>query len=179
MNINGKKVLLRAIEKGDKNLLYTLVNDPDTERMIGGSSFPVSDYEQENWMNSQIGRTDILRCVIALKEKPEQGLGTVILSDIDMKDAVAQAHIKMADHTGRRKGYGTDALSAMVHYAFSELRLNCIYAEILSYNILSQKLFEKCGFQKEGVLRERVFKGGKFENVIVYSLLKTDVNDNE
>lgn len=179
MNINGEKVILRAVKKQDKNLLFTLVNDPDTEQMLGGSSFPVSDYEQENWMSSQIGRTDILRCIIALKTEPEQGLGTIILSDIDLKNAVAQVHIKMAEHTGRRKGYGTDALNAIVHYAFNELRLNCIYAEILNYNFPSQKLFEKCGFQKEGVLRERVFKGGRFENVIIYSLLKTDGSNNE
>lgn len=179
MNIYGEKVILRAIEKGDKSLLFTLVNDPETERMIGGSSFPVSEYEQENWMSCQIERTDILRCIVALKEEPEQGLGTIFLSDIDMKNAVAQAHIKMASHIGQRKGYGTDALNAIVHYAFFELRLNCIYAEILDYNIPSQKLFEKCGFQREGVLRERVFKNGRFENIIVYSLLKMDDSDHE
>lgn len=58
----------------------------------------------------------------------------------------------------RGKGYGTEAVTMLVKYAFEELRLNCIHANILSYNASSIKLFELCGFVKEGVLRFRIFK---------------------
>lgn len=174
MNISGERVLLRAIEKRDRDLLLELINDPETEKMLGGSSFPVSEAAQEKWMENQDGNNDTLRCVISLKTDTEKGLGTVILSDIDFKNAVAQVHIKLAKDEGRHKGYGTDALLAVTDYAFSELRLNCVYAEVLEYNIPSQKLFEKCGFHQDGILRERVYKSGKFVDVIVYSLLKAD-----
>lgn len=173
MNIQGKNVVLRAISMKDANLLMELINDAETEKMLGGSSFPVSLEGQEKWIAAQTGRTDVLRCIVALKEN-EEGIGTVILSDIDTKNGVAQVHIKMDKQRGRGKGYGSDALNTIVNYAFGEMRLNCIYADVLEYNTVSQKLFEKCGFLRDGVLRSRVFKGGRYINVVSYSRLKED-----
>jgi RimJ/RimL family protein N-acetyltransferase len=172
MNIQGNLVVLRAISMKDAAMLVALMNDGETEKMLGGSSFPVSYEEQEKWIAEQRGRKDVLRCIVALKENEDSGIGTVILTDIDMKNGVAQVHIKMDKQQGRGKGYGTDALNAIVNYAFNEMRLNCVYADVLEYNEISQKLFEKCGFHKDGILRSRVYKGGSFINVCSYSRLR-------
>lgn len=175
MNIHGNNVVLRAISLKDAKLLMELINDADTEKMLGGSSFPVSMEEQEKWIMDQNGKIDILRSVVAKKDNEDDGLGTVILSDIDYKNGIAQVHIKMSKNC-RGAGYGADALNAIVAYAFNELRMNCIYANVLSYNEISQKLFQKVGFKRDGVLRSRVFKAGKFIDMYSYSLLKSDTN---
>ena len=47
MNIFGDKVVLRAIELYDLDLLLNLINDPDTEKMLGGNSFPISKESQK------------------------------------------------------------------------------------------------------------------------------------
>lgn len=169
MNIYGNKIVLRAISPQDAKLLLELINDPDTEKMLGGFSFPVSMENQMHWISGLTENDHLLRCIIATKENMGMGLGTVILSDIDCKNGTAQIHIKMARDTGRGKGYGTDAINTMVEYAFKELRLNCVYAEVLEYNIPSQKLFAKCGFVKDGLLRARVFKNGSYINVFSFS----------
>ena len=174
MNIYGDKIVLRAIDTRDADMFLELINDPETEYMLGGSSFPISKENQLKWISSLENEKNIMRCVVAEKENPLQGLGTVILSDIDMKNGTAQVHIKMAKEAGRKKGYGTDALSKILEYAFHEMRLNCVYAEVLSYNTPSQKLFEKCGFYREGVMRERVFKRGTYVDIILFSCLKKD-----
>lgn len=173
MNIYGEKVLLRAIEADDNAMLLGLINDPDTEMMLGGNSWPVSEAEQLRWYERQEKTHDILRCVIAL-QSDGKAVGTVILSDIDQKNGTAQIHIKMAKGDIRGKGYGTDAVKTIVRYAFRELRLNCIYANILSYNDISVKLFEKCGFVRDGVLRSRVYKSGAFIDVYSYSIIKSE-----
>ena len=175
MIIYGEKVALRAIEEKDSAMFLELINDPETEKMIGCLSFPVSSIEQEQWIKEQSNNKTNLRCVVVEKANQDKGLGTVILSDIDYRNGVAQIHIKMLKGEGRGKGYGTDAVRAIVGYAFKELRLNCIYAVVLQYNTISQKLFERCGFKKEGLLRERVFKNGEHLDVISYSLLKGDL----
>ncbi len=169
MNIIGEKIILRAICNKDSQLLLDLINDPDTEKMLGGYSFPVSAEGQEKWIANLSNRADLLRCIVACKGDENTGLGTVILSDIDYKNGTAQIHIKLAKDIGRGKGYGTDAVNTMVNYAFNELRLNCIYADVLEYNTPSQNLFKKCGFQQDGVLRARVYKNGNYINVISFS----------
>ena len=154
-------------------MLLSLINDPDTEMMLGGSSWPVSEAEQLRWFEHQEKSRDVLRCIVALQEN-SKAIGTIILSDIDQKNATGHIHIKMSKDGGRGKGYGTDAVDTMVQYAFEELRLNCIYANILSYNEASIKLFERCGFKRDGVLRQRVFKRGKFCDLFYYSKLLSD-----
>ena len=173
MNLFGDKVILRAIEGSDKDMFLSMINDPETEKMLIGMSYPVSVMEQEKWISSQVGVKSVLRCVVADREAPERGLGTVILSDVDTKNGTAKVHIKLLRDI-RGKGYGTDALRTMVRYAFDELRINCIYADNLSYNIASQKLFEKVGFKKEGVLRARVYKNGAYADLFSYSLLRDE-----
>lgn len=173
MLIYGKIIVLRAVEEADNSMLLSLINDPDTEMMLGGSSWPVSEAEQLKWFEHQEKSRDILRCIVALQED-SKAIGTIILSDIDQKNATGHIHIKMSKDGGRGKGYGTDAVNTLVQYAFDELRLNCIYANILSYNEASIKLFERCGFKRDGVLRQRVFKKGQFIDLFYYSRLMHD-----
>lgn len=168
MNIAGENILLRAIEAKDCDLLREMMNDSETEYLLGGWSFPVSKEDQQNWFESQQNSKNTLRVMI---ETGDNTVGTAILSDIDYKNGSAQIHIKLYGTETRHKGYGTKAITALCNYAFNELRLHCIYAEVSQHNIPSQKLFTKCGFEQEGVLRDRLYKKGKYINVLVFSKL--------
>ncbi len=172
MIIRGEKVILRAVEAHDNNMLLSLVNDPDTEMMLGGSSWPISEADQLKWFEHLEKTKDILRCIIATPDN-SVAIGTIILSDIDQKNGTGHLHIKMSKE-GRGKGYATEAVNVLVRYAFDELRLHCIYANILSYNDASVRLFEKCGFKRDGILRARVYKNGQYVNVYTYSRLTDD-----
>lgn len=171
MNITGENIVLRAIRPEDCEVLLELINSEEIEKMIGGSSFPVSPEEQRKWIEAQVARRDVLRCMIVPNSNENAAIGTVILSDISYKNGTAQVHIKL---NCPGKGYGSDAIKTITEYAFRELRMNCIYAEVLEYNQASRSMFEKCGFKKEGVLRARVFKGGEYVDVVSYSKLKDE-----
>lgn len=170
MNIIGEKVLLRAIEITDKDVLLDIINDGETEHSLGGWSFPISSSTQEEWIKSQRTKLDTLRCMVSDKES-QQTLGTAILSNIDYKNGNAEIHIKLISGA-RGSGYGTDTINTLVRYALDELRLVCVYAHVNDYNYASQMLFEKCGFVKEGILRKRIFKKGEFHDVITFSIIK-------
>ena len=173
MFIKGKKVLLRAIELSDADLLQQMMNDEEIESMMWGYSFPVAHHQQVKWIENLSAEKSVFRAMVVVEGK---AIGTVILSDIDMKNGIAEIHIKLANSCERGKGYGTDAISALVAYAFNELRLNCIYCRVKEDNIASQKMFEKCGFIKEGCLRSRVYRNGKYYDFYEYSMLKSDFN---
>lgn len=168
MNIKGKEITLRAIDATDNPMLLKIINDEATEYMLGGWSFPVSEKAQEDWTNSLKSDKCTLRCTIDMQGK---GVGVAMLTDIDYKNGNAEAHIKLDTSDVRGKGIGTDALSTIVGYAFSELRLKCVYARISAHNTASQRLFKKCGFEEEGVMRSRLFKKGEFVDVISFSKL--------
>lgn len=170
MNIVGEKTILRAIEPKDNPMLYEMINDSETEYMLGGWSFPVSQRNQEDWTNNLRNDIRTLRCCI---DAQGEAVGVVMLTEIDFKNGTAEVHIKLAKKQ-RSSGYGTDALNTIVEYAFSELRLNCIFATISSHNTASRKLFEKCRFKQEGFLKSRLFKKGQYIDVISYSRLKSE-----
>lgn len=173
LNIIGERIYLRATELSDKKMLLDIINDGELEYNLGGWSFPISEINQEEWIRSLKPRMDQLRCIIVIKEI-NVPIGTVILSEIDYKNGTAEVHIKLHPDT-QAKGYGTETIRLIVNYAFAELRLNCIYASINSYNTNSQKIFENSGFKKEGLLRERIYKKGKYSDVYSYSIVKEDL----
>lgn len=173
MNIIGEKIVLRAIEPDDNSMLLELINDPETEAMVGGSSWPLSFDRQMKWFSMLENSQSILRCIVATRED-NKPIGTIILNEIDFKNGTAHLHIKMSKNGGRGKGYGTDAINTIVSYAFSELRLNCIFANIIDYNEVSVHLFEKCGFKRDGILRQRIFKKGNYHDVFTYSRLSSE-----
>ena len=171
MFIKGNKVLLRAVELDDASVLRQMINDEEIEKMMWGYSFPVAEHQQIKWIENLSNEKSVFRAMI---DVDGMAIGTVILSDIDMRNGTAEIHIKLAQTSERGKGYGTDAVSALVAYSFDELRLNCIYCRVKEDNISSQKMFEKCGFVKEGRLRSRVFHDGKFADFFEYSVIRSE-----
>lgn len=176
MFIKGSKVLLRAIELSDADLLRQMINDEEIEKMIQGYSFPVAKHQQLHWIENLSNEKNTFRAII---DVDGTAIGTIILSDIDMRNGTAEIHIKLVSVSARGKGYGTDAVTTLVRYAFCELRLNCIYCRVKEDNFASQKMFEKCGFTKEGYLRSRVYRGGKYYNIFEYSVLRAEFVCNE
>lgn len=175
MFVRGKKVLLRAVELRDAEILQQMINDENIERMMWGYSFPVSMHQQIKWIENLSNEKSTFRAII---EVEQVAVGTIILSDIDMKNGIAEIHIKLADDENRGKGYGTDSVLTLLKYAFNELRLTCVYCRIREDNIASQKMFERCGFVKEGCLRSRVYRDGKYYDFYEYSILKAEYPEN-
>jgi diamine N-acetyltransferase len=58
------------------------------------------------------------------------------------------------------KGYGSDALIALLDYGFNRLRLETIWGEVLEGNP-AMHIFKNIGFTINGTLRSRYFKGRK------------------
>ncbi len=71
-------------------------------------------------------------------------------------------------------GLMTEALSAVIDMGFNELNLHRIEAQHESVNPASGRVMEKCGMRHEGRLRGRIFNKGKFVDVELYAILRSD-----
>lgn len=72
------------------------------------------------------------------------------------------------------KGYCTEAVEAMVRYAFEVLCLNRVYAWHMVRNPASGRVMQKVGMKPEGVQRQQILKLGRFEDVASYGLLRSE-----
>jgi ribosomal-protein-alanine N-acetyltransferase len=74
----------------------------------------------------------------------------------------------------REKGYGTEAAKIMVDYLFLSKDTVRIQTHIDPRNIASQKVIEKNGFKKEGLIRKFSFIKGKWRDMLLYSILREE-----
>ena len=64
MLIKGKKVLLRAIELSDAEVLQQMINDEEIEKMMLGYSFPVARHQQIKWIENLSNERNVFRAII-------------------------------------------------------------------------------------------------------------------
>ena len=73
-----------------------------------------------------------------------------------------------------RRGYMTAAVTALIPYAFSTLRLHRLEAACIPTNAASVSLLEKNGFEREGYAREYLCINGQWQDHLLYARLKDD-----
>ena len=173
MELKGQKVRLIAMEAEHVEMLRELANDPDFEKMVVGWSFPISKTDQIKWFEGCKNGLDAVRYVITT---PEDGpVGAIGLRNIDWKNGTADGGgMRIAKKEIRTRGLATDAWMTLMRYCFEELRLNRDTGMALEYNLASQKVCERVGFKREGLMRQAVYKNGQFHNVIMYACLRSD-----
>ena len=173
MELYGKKVILRAVEEEDLEMLRQLTNSPDYEKMIVGWAFPVSKKDQTEWFaNCKNGLSRIRYTIVTEADGP---VGMIGLRDIDWKNGVASGlGMRIAKKEIRTRGLATDAWMTLMRYAFQELRLNRINGSALAYNKASLRVCEKVGFKVEGIQRQAVYKNGEYIDLVMMGCLKSD-----
>lgn len=74
------------------------------------------------------------------------------------------------------RGYGSEAVRAVVRHAFDTLDLHRVYAHTIAENHESIRMLERIGFIREGVLREHSWEEdyGRFLDSLIYGRLRTD-----
>lgn len=111
---------------------------------------------------------------LVFSRKGEKALvGLVFLSDIVYGSSYS-AKIGYSIATAwQRQGYGTEAVSSVVKYAFQKLKLHRIEATIMAKNTPSLAFVDSLGFLKEGTSREYLLVRGMWEDYHQYALLNT------
>lgn len=173
MNIYGEKVMLRAMEPEDMEMLREIINDPEIEQMVVGWSFPVSRYAQQKWYEQAVNDPNNQRYIIETLDTHE-AIGLVTMTNIDWKNRCATTGFKLKKDAPKRKGYATDAMMALSWYAFEQLGLNRTEGSRIVYNEASAGTAEKTGGRVEGVRRQAIYKNGQYYDELYVGRLRED-----
>ena len=109
------------------------------------------------------------------------------ISDLGSGRVVGTCTIWRVDRTHRRaeigfalgrrhwgKGFAAEAVGALITFAFEQLNLHRLEADVDPRNDRSLRLLERQGFKREGYLRERYHVDGEIQDAIVLGLLRSD-----
>ena len=117
--------------------------------------------------------TDVFTFVLCLADG-ERPIGEVMLVDLDRVNGSAQVGIFIGEPDEWGKGYGTDAVRAIVNFGFGELRLDRIWLEVWTENPRARRAYEKAGFTREGTLRSDRWEDGRLTDGDLMSILRDE-----
>jgi diamine N-acetyltransferase len=156
--MEGEKVLLRAVEPSDIDLLYLWENDISTW-YLSNTLIPFSKFLLEEYIanaNLDIYTTKQIRLIIEIKSS-KKAIGCIDLFDFDPFNNRAGIGILICNEE-RNKGYATESLKLLINYCFNILLLKQVYCNIISDNDKSISLFKKFNFEIIGLKKKWIRK---------------------
>lgn len=165
----------RRPTQDDAAVICELKNNRKAAMLLGGIYHPYTIDDIRAWVDFHNNNPEE---VLFLVEDLTIGkvIGHVGLYKIDRIAKKTEFGILIADDNSRGKGYGVKSTNLMVNYAFNELGLHKVTAEVLSENAPSIAMFKKCGFSIDGCLRDDVFKNNRYYDVLTLSVLRTEID---
>lgn len=164
-------VFLRALTMDDLDLTYKWHSDPTLYQTLVGPYRFVSRSAEQKWLQKKVQYNDKEINLMICLEENALPIGMISVREIDWFTRCGYlAGIFISESDFRGKGYGEECLSLMIKHCFMDLGLNRLYAHILKDNQASLRVFEECGFVKEGILIQHAFKEGEFKDVILVGL---------
>lgn len=170
--IKGNLVNLRALSKSDSKQILKWVNNPKL-KYLTGTVYPVSEIEHEGWFESKL--SDKINKVFGIEESTTKSfIGIIGLAKTDFINRNTEIYIYIGDEKHWGKGFGSDAVNTLVQFIFKELNLHRVSLVVFSYNKRAISTYEKVGFSYEGVLRESLYRDGKYHDKIIMSIIKDE-----
>ena len=174
--LRSGRVYLRPFEPADAELYRRWRADVEPMALAGWHDrAPLSLAQVEARiarLTEEQGRDQhsFLMCLV----EDDRPIGEVLLFDLDWTNGSAQLGIFIGEVAEWGKGYGTDAVNALVDFGFAELRLERIWLNVWTENPRARRAYEKAGFVHEGTIRHDRYEHGEHTSGHLMSILRDE-----
>lgn len=171
--IRGRRVVLRPLEREDVDLVLGWNADAATRRLVG--DLPRSRASAERRYDEGVAEHGESFFSFAIcRVEDGRMIGRVDLFDIDRLNGSAALGITIGDRADRGHGSGTDAVEALVDFAFGELRLERVWLGTDAENERAQAAYRRAGFVEEARHRHAFVDRGRFIDEVRMSILRDE-----
>lgn len=162
---NNIKLRYRPLRRTDLSYRRAWLNDPETNQYLGTRVRQGTNLAfHERWFDAY--QKDASRQILTVTSGAKP-IGQVGLLSINKEDHNAELYILIGDPSFRGRGLGKVLVSYITDYGFQKLGLHRIFLTVHAANLPAIRLYEHCGFQHEGKLRESVLRNGNYEDEIM------------
>ena len=172
--LETERLILRKISPSDAADMYEYACRPETSRYLLWSPHPYYSYTSEltRFLQKEYAEGRFFDFAVIWKEKMKM-IGTAGFTSVDDKNlCIEVGYVLSPDYWG--KGIATEALGAVINFAFCELGANRVEAKYMAGNEASLKVMRKCGMTFEGIQRGKLLVKGEFRDIGVCSILKDE-----
>lgn len=167
------------ISRGD-SLILRLTKESDLDFVLNAEGAPENGKYVYQWTRGQHLRAmedkDIMHIIIEKKES-KFSVGYLILSGLDSPNHNVELKRIVIDDKG--KGFGRETLRMVKRLAFEKLNVHRLWLDVKDHNHKAIDLYKSEGFIQEGIMRECVYYEGKYESMIVMSILENEYRSQE
>lgn len=164
-------IYLRELTEEDLPRISLWRQDRDLADKLG-DTFRYTNWETERaWFHTYMACRDTnIRLAVCLKQTHVH-VGNAYILNIDWTARCGEFHLFIGNTDARGKGYGRQAVRLVLEHAFFDRNLHRISLRVLTNNHPAIALYEKSGFQREGILRQAAFKNGEYADLIAMAIL--------
>ena len=170
--LKTERLVLRKMERADLEDVFAYASDPKVSEFLLWSVHPNKGYTK--------AYLALLQKRYAQSEFYDWGIefdghivGTVGFTSFSIEHGIGEVGYVLSSSVWG-KGIASEALARIMEYGFCELGLNRIEARFMVENAKSETVLKRAGFTHEGVIRDGVYAKGKYRDVALYSILRSE-----
>src|SRR5580698_5090212 len=165
-----ERIQIGPITLPDSEALFRWFNDPQAAR-LDYAWRPVDGMSHQKWIAS-VG-TDASQIWFAIRRHGHPAIiGFAILRNISAVHRSAEFGLRIGEEADRGRGFGKQAASQVLQFAWQALNLNRIQVSVFAGNERALRLYAALGFRREGVLRRAQYIDGAWTNIIIMGALR-------
>lgn len=172
---------LSSVEPGDKDALLEHLRAPEISRNTLSIPYPYTEADAEAWIDERRSHRDT---------QPAETTFAVRAPDDTLIGAVGAGSFEIGSSHRTNIGYWlatpcwnrgimTSAVTRFVHYAYAELEVVRLTAEVFAGNDASVRVLQKAGFTQEGRLRRHRKKNSDLVDVLYFGRLRNDFDSDD
>jgi RimJ/RimL family protein N-acetyltransferase len=170
--LRGERITLRPIREADLDAFYAA----HTNIANRGAFFPLG-VASESKLRRDFAETGLWEreegTLLIITPADEMAGHIEFFKPVGYWDAWELSY-QLYDDAFAGRGYVSEAVQLLVDYLFGAKKQHRIQLVIVPENAPSRRIAEKCGFTLEGTARGAFFNDGRNQDVLIYSLLRTD-----
>lgn len=155
-------LLIFKTEKSDIDTIVSMEKNNENSQFI----FPNSKEEHYKLI------TDANVEHLVLKSENDKIIGFIILTGLKNNNKSIEFRRIVIQEKG--KGFGRKAIKEVKQHCFENLNCHRLWLDVLETNESAKYLYRSEGFKEEGMLRESILVKGKFNNLIIMSILEDE-----
>lgn len=168
--LNGEKITLKLIQESEIEELLEIENESQL-RIVGDDDVPYPFSKESLTKFLQIEAPNQVFGIYLNEEN--KLVGNIAIYKVNQQNLNCEIGLVISkNHQG--KGFGKEALQLLIDFIFNYLPMQKIKLDVFSFNKSAISLYEKLGFKHEGTLRNELFRFGKFQDMELFGLLRTE-----
>ncbi|ODV56165.1 GNAT family N-acetyltransferase [Lysinibacillus fusiformis] len=169
----GQSITLQQMAPADLESFVAIESETKTLLLANDEiPFPQTMEDHSTFFRSISGKKD--EFFFGIYEKATQQLiGSCGVFAVNWQNSTCSVGISIGQQW-QGKGFGTDAMKTLIEFIFQYMAIQKIKLQVFSFNTAAIRSYEKCGFTKEGHLRNEIFRFGTFHDIIVFGLLRSE-----